>query len=115
MTQTFAVNQYNDIYIGEDGNLAIVYDLTATTQACQQAAKTILGEMIYAADQGLPYFEAVWIGVPQIAQYEAALRSAFLGVPGVLQVISLVLTQTENNLNYTATIMTTYGQGVISG
>lgn len=108
---TFGVNSSNDIYLDSVGNLALVYDLTAITQQCQQVAKTLLGEMIYNVNQGIPYQQTLWVGVPNIGQYTSALRSAFLAVDGVLEVVSLITSQSENTLTYTAVIRTIYGNG----
>ena len=108
---TFAVNSNNDLYLNAEGNIAYAYDLTAIIQQCQQAAKTLLGEMVYTTNQGLPYFQTVWTGTPNIAQYTAALRRAFLAVGGVLEVVSLMTSQTNNTLSYTAMIRTIYGNG----
>ena len=115
MTQIFAVNSKNDIYIGDDGQLAIVTGLQAVLQACEHVAKARLGEMVLAIDQGIPYFETVWNGVPNLPQFEIALRQAFLGVDGVTEVISLTTIQRADILSYTATIMTTFGGGTING
>ena len=108
---TFAVNSNNDLYLNAEGNIAYAYDLTAIIQQCQQAAKTLLGEMVYNTNQGLPYFQTVWTGTPNIAQDTAALRRAFLAVGGVLEVVSLMTSQTNNTLSYTAMIRTIYGNG----
>lgn len=115
MTTTFAVNSQNDIYIGTDGNLAIFFDLEATLQACEQAAKTQLAEMVLQTNLGLPNFQTLWIGNPSIQQWEAALISNLQTVDGVNQVSSVIITQTESTLNYTATIQTIFGTGSING
>ena len=115
MTQTFAVNAQNDIYLDNNGNLAIVYDLTATLQACAQAAKTILSEMILNVTQGIPYFQTVWVGVPNQQQFNAALRGAFFGVAGVVEIVSLITAQLNDTLTYTAIIRTIYGTGGLTG
>ena len=114
MTQTFTVNANNDIFINVMGNLSITFGLQATLQACAQAAKTRLGEMVLAVTNGMPFFETVWNGVPNLAQYELALRSAILNVPDVTDIISLTFSQAGNTLNYQALIATSYGQGTIS-
>jgi|SRR5271155_4158409 len=108
---TFGVNSANDIYLDPLGNLALVYDLTAITQECQQAAKTLLGEMVYNVNQGIPYFQALWIGVPNVGQFTGALRRAFLAVGGVVEVVSLITSQSGNAFSYTAVIRTIYGNG----
>jgi hypothetical protein len=109
---TFAVNDKNDFYLNSIGNLAFAYDLTAILQQCEQAAKTLLGEMVYHTNDGLPYFQTLWVGVPNIAQYTSALRRAFVSVGGVLEVVSLLTSQgADNDLSYTAIIRTIYGTG----
>lgn len=112
---TFAVNANNDLYLDKYGNIVIVEDLTAVLQICQQVAQVRLGEIALNTDEGIPFFETVWNGVPNIAQFENALRTAFLNVTGVLQVVSLGAVQEGRNLNYTAVIQTIYGTGAISG
>lgn len=126
MTQTIAANVNNnipgvapgDIYLDEQGNIAVVYNQEAVLQACAQAAQTVLGEMIYNTTTGIPFFEAVWIGVPNIQQYAASLRSAFLNVGGgglVTEVVSLITSQNGDVLYYSAIIRTIYGTGTLTG
>lgn len=115
MTQTLAVNKNNDLYIGRDGNLVIFFGLDAVLQACEHAVKAQLGEMVLATDQGIPNFQLIWNGTPNLIQWEAALRRAISQVSDVIEVVSLVATQDGNVLNYTATIRTIYGEGSISG
>lgn len=115
MTQTFAANADNDLFIGADDRLAIVTGLAAVEQAAAQAARTILAEMVLATDQGLPYFEAVWVGQPNIAQFEVALRSAVNAVQDVVAVASLSIEQVGDELRYSAEIETIYGPGIVNG
>lgn len=113
--QTLAVNENNDIYIGEDGNIAVVFNMQGTLQACAHATKTILGEMIFRANQGLPNFQLIWVGVPNLQQYESAVRATLLDVAGVKEIVSFTYRLADNNLTYTATILTIYGTGVVNG
>jgi hypothetical protein len=57
--------------------------------------------------------------VPNPQQFNAALRSAFLSINGVIEVISLIVIQSDpndvNSLNYNAVINTIYGTGVFNG
>jgi hypothetical protein len=78
-------------------------------------AKTRLGEISLATNIGIPYFQTVWNGVPNFQQFETALRQAFLSVTGVVEVVSLGVSQTGNTLNYSAVIRTVYGTGGFSG
>jgi hypothetical protein len=121
--QTLAANvnnnipgvKVNDLYLDGDNNISMSFDLQAALEACSQAAETLLGEMIFNTDQGIPYFQTVWVGVPNIQQFNAALRSAFLSVPNVVEVVSLITSQVEDELTYTAVIRTAFGSGPVVG
>jgi len=126
MTQTLSANvnntipgvAYDDLYLNNQGNISVSYNLQAVLEACAQAAQTLLGEMIFNVNQGIPFLQTVWVGVPNIQQYTAALRGAFLAVGGgglVVEVISLVTSQVNNTLTYNAIIRTIYGSGAING
>jgi hypothetical protein len=117
---------FNDIYLDQFNNIALSTDLLAVLEECAQAARTLLGECIFNTNQGIPYQQVVWIGVPNIPQFTAALRLAFLNVTGVTEVIRLDVIQTSGSaltipvssqsadmLTYNATIQTIYGSGVI--
>lgn len=114
-TITFAVNAQNDLYLDENGNIAIVTDLEATLQACEQAVKTILGELVLNTSQGVPYFQVVFNGVPNVQIFNASIKQAILAVLGVVQVLSLITNVNGAKLNYTAEIQTVYGTGSING
>jgi len=106
---------FDDIYLDERGNIAMSYGIDAVLQACAQAAQTVLGEIIFNVDQGIPFFQTIWNGVPQTDQYTGALRSAFLSIPNVLEIVSLFAEQVNNEFQYSAVIRTTFGTGGISG
>ena len=113
--QTLAVNINNDIYLDSQGNIALAFDLNAVLQNCEQAVKTLLGEMVLNTDQGVPYFQNAFSGVLNLQQFSAALRTAILSVPNVLEVVSLVINTESDILSYTATIRTTFGTGLVNG
>lgn len=115
MSFSLAVNDRNDIFLGSDGNLSTTTELAATLQACEHAARTLLAEKIYAVDEGIPNFDVVWSGTPNLVQFEAYLRRALLSVEGVTQLVDVSVTRAGNSLPYSATIQTVYGTGVISG
>lgn len=115
---------YNDIYLDAEGNISLSVDLQAVLEECSQAAKTLLGEQIFNTSVGIPYQQAVWIGVPNIQQFTAALRQTLLSIREVTQVISIVTgrsTATVNSvpnqptLTYSVILGTIYGNGAING
>lgn len=115
MTRTLAVDSTNDIFIGPDGALAVATARDAVLHCCAQAAKTQLGEMLYAVDQGIPNFQALWSGTPNTSLFESYLRRALLSVPDVLGVESVTIDATGGVLTYVATIVTAYGSGTLNG
>ena len=128
MTQTLSCNvnniaslgAKNDIYLNQQGNISISRDQSAILEQCSQVAKTLLGELVFNTDLGVPYFETVWVGVPNVSQFNASLRSSFLNVNGVLEVVSLLTSQgadgsPSDRLTYTAIFRTTFGTGAING
>jgi hypothetical protein len=115
MTITLGLNENNDLFLDDTGNIAIFSALSAAVQNCSTATKAQLGEMIFANDSGMPNFQVVWVGQPNIPQFEAALRSTLSAVPDVTAVLDINTTRTDDILNYTATISTIYGNGVING
>lgn len=115
MSRVISVDANNDLYIGADGSLAMSTALEAVLQACEQAAKTQLGELMYATNQGLPNFAAVWDGAPNLLQFEAYLRRTLSGVEGVTGIESLSTSIAANKLSYLVTIQTIYGLGAING
>lgn len=117
MIKTFSVNSDNDIYIGNDGNLSISEDLQAIIYVCENKAKTRLGEMIFEIKSGIPYFETVFSEPKNLEKFKFALRTALENTTGVLKVVEISLEESpdKNILNYTATIVTQFGQGIVNG
>ncbi len=115
MTITFGLNQNNDIYLGANGNLVVLSGIEAVAGACGTIARSQLGEMVLATTQGLPNFQAVWIGVPNLRLWQSYLLSALQNVSGVLAVTNLSLQQVDGILSYEATIKTPFGITQING
>jgi hypothetical protein len=116
MTTTFScAPQTNDLFIGSDGNLSISTQLQAVLYACQNAMQLVLGEAIYQTNEGLPNFQLIWGGVPNIPQWRAAAYVTLQNVSGVQEVISLTAAQMGGRLVYNATILTLYGTGTFNG
>lgn len=115
MTRIFSVDENNDLFINEQGTLAISSGLKAVLQNCEHAAKAQLKEMVLNYDQGVPNFETIWNGSPNVIQFRAALRRTLLNVEGVTNVNELTVTVANNVLSYFAIIATVYGQGQLNG
>lgn len=115
MTTSFLTNSSNDLYIATDGNLATASGLLSVVQNVQNETQAILGECVFDIERGLPDFETIWIGVPNVAQYETALRDTILRVSGVRDIISLAVSLADGVAGYTAEILTDYGTGAMNG
>jgi hypothetical protein len=108
MVQTFATNQNNDIYIDESKSLVLLSGIKAVAAACSTISKSQLGEMVLTTTQGLPNFQSVWIGVPNLRIWQAFLQSALQNVEGVMQVTNIKITPATGKLSYQANIQTIY-------
>lgn len=111
--KTLATGANNDLYLGPSGQLALSSDLEAVSQTCEHVVKTMMGELILQTDQGIPNFQMIWNGAPNLAQAENALREALLGVKGVLAVPQLSAFVENHVLIYNATIETIYGEAAL--
>lgn len=126
MVQTLACNVNNnipgvdpfDIYLDANGGLATASGQQYALEACVQAANTLLGECVLNTDIGIPYFQSVWTGSPNIQLFESKLRAAFLGIGGgkiVTEIVSLTTSLQKDVLTYQAIIKTIYGASTLTG
>lgn len=103
----------NDLYLDAQNNIAIVRDINAVLQDCEHAMKMLLGEAIYDQEKGIPYMQLVFDRYNATA-FEGYARQNLEAVPGVIQVQKFNASVVGSTLNYTATISTIYGSGVIN-
>ena len=112
--QTFAVDSNNDLFL-TNGSITLAYDVYAVENVAKNAAQAQLGEMVLNTEQGIPNFQVVWVGTPNIPQFEIALRNTLLQISNVTGISSLTTTIANNVLYYTAVILTTYGAATANG
>lgn len=112
--KTLATNDNNDLFLGPDGNIVVASNIDAVLQACATATKAQLGEMVLNIDQGIPNFQTIWKNAVNVPQFEAYLRQTLEGVQGVTEVRQLTVTAQNNVVTYSATIVTIYGEGVLT-
>jgi hypothetical protein len=115
MVQTFGTNSANDLYLGTDGNLILLTANDAILAACMTATRAQLGEMEYFTQNGMPNFESVWVGVPNLPLWQSYLLRILQSVDGVTLVSNITMALSNNILTYTADITTQYGTSTISG
>jgi len=109
MTSSIAINDKNDIYIGNDGNLVMSFGFDAILENCKTASQAQLGEMYFSFNSGMPNFQVTWNGEPNLQQFEAALYNTLISVSGVLGVTAISVVNTGGILSYTALIETDFG------
>ena len=109
--KTFA----GDLTIDAAGNLAMLHDEQAAREVCRNFALTQRGEMIFKANEGMPFIDGVFDD-NDLAQFEAAFKRRIKQVPfAEAQVIAFDAEVNENVLHYEAVIQTKYGQMVQNG
>lgn len=106
---TFAIDENNDL-IFLNGSIVLDINAQAVADITKSVCSTVLGEMIFNADQGIPYFDIVWNGVPNLSQAEYELRTAILSVDNVDDITDFSLFVSDDTLSYNATIQTTFGE-----
>jgi hypothetical protein len=114
MTQSFGFNSSNDIYLNSSGNLQVDTGLQALIDVCLNVSRALLGEMVLTINNGLPYFQAVFTGNPNLAIFQAYLISALNNIDGVNSVQNVNLSLNANVLSFTATIDTIYGPATLT-
>jgi hypothetical protein len=111
--QSLGRGKNNDLYIDDMRNIAISTDLQACLEACESVASTMLGEQIYAQDEGVPNFQALWNGVPNFQQAEVAIRNAIESVENVEKILEFDYLNEGDEFRYNALIKTAFGVGKV--
>ena len=115
MITSLAINQKNnDLTVAANGNLAFVSDNFALSDIVNSVLQTQLGELPYAINFGVPIFETVFNGSPNIPAYQAALTEAVLAINGVTEVIDVTINVEDNTLIYNLTYNSIYGTGTVT-
>lgn len=113
--KSLASNQKNDLVIGADGRLSIVTGAAAVEVVARSHMQTRRGEMIHAMQQGIPFDLVVFGASPNIAQFEAYARRRLMSITGVIEVVQFEATLVGDELTYTATLLTEYGETTVNG
>ena len=111
---SFSRDANSDLFLDSKNDISISSDLESCLQTCESVALSIKGEDIYNAEKGLPNFELIWNGVPNIPQYRAALISSIEKVENVIEVTNSSFVVNNNELIYNIEIKTTFGSGEIT-
>lgn len=111
---SFARDSNNDLFLSSRNDISMNTGLDACLQACESAVSTILGEKIYNQDEGIPAFNIIWNGTPNLVQARLVIIDTIEKVDNVIEVSDFNFVVTDNEFKYTATIKTTFGSGNIN-
>jgi len=116
MTQiSFAVNDDNDLYLDQYGNMVLAYDIDSTLQQCAQRLQVMQGECVLDQQLGMPNFETIWRSSSKLPQYIAAAYTQLLGISSVKAVTSFDAAIIGDSVSYQAKILTIYGEAILDG
>lgn len=73
-----------DLTVDVSGNIAVATEPYSLAQDAASAIKTFQGEVYYATNIGIPYFQQILGKYPSIAFMKAQFVAAALTVPGVV-------------------------------
>ncbi|MCP4832981.1 MAG: DUF2634 domain-containing protein [Gammaproteobacteria bacterium] len=111
--KTYKTDENGDPIV-KNGYFVIIEGIEAVMQSCEQAAKTLKGEMVYFTGGGVDYQNTVWSRLNP-SQFEASFKAQIMKVDGVLSVPAFDMTQKGDLMRYFADIKTTFGTGSING
>lgn len=106
---TLGLNESNDIYLNASGNLQLDQNIAALQDICVNVSRALLGEEVLTTGNGIPYFQSVFNGTPNIANFQNYLTTQLNGISGVNAVTNIAISVANNTLTFTATIDTIYG------
>ena len=109
-------DQNNDIYLDDNGNLALARDIEAVKTAVSCQTKTNYGEIVLNNQLGIPYFATIFTAHPDIELWKSYMQEAILQIPKVLSIayFKTYIDYQNSLLKFAIVINTEYGQGEIS-
>lgn len=108
---------YGDIYLDDNGNLAIKSDEQAILDILTNRIRTKKYEVQYDMNKGVPYFETIFANTGLLGLWRSYVIEEIERTSGVISVESLLYSLDESNkkLSYTCQIRTIYGETSLNG
>lgn len=94
------LNQDHDLDFGTNGALTLEADVA---QKIKERLLFIRGEWFLDRDDGVPYFEQIFVKAPNLDHLRALYRSVILDTPGVLDLRTFVLALDSSTRQMTLT------------
>ena len=113
--KTLAIKD-RDIFLDENGNIAVATELDGVANKCTSLLQTIQGEWILDKTVGIPYLTDIFTINIQEATVRNIFDNAILTVPDVTGIVSssTVLDRITRRFAYAARIQTIHGQTEIT-
>lgn len=112
--QTIAINENNDIYIDDSGNLAIKKDLPALGDIYINKIQTLKNELLYS-DKGIDYFNTIFANPTYPDLFQNELQNEIVNTESTISIDSFESKQENDIYKYVAKIQTEYGELYING
>lgn len=115
---TLNQNAVNDIFVdGTTGDFSVAADKYAHAIILRDCIRTVLGELQYDTEKGVPYFDTVFAHPSFIGKWKTDVRGIVSSFDFVRRIISFDVDfrPEEHILNYTLTIETDEGTETIQG
>ena len=112
-----ALDDNHDIYLDNQGNIALVKDIEAVKTAVDCATKTKYDEIVLDTRSGIPFFETIFTAHPDIELWKSYMKEAILRIPKVLGITAFktYIDYQKSLLKYAVVINTEYGEAEING
>lgn len=108
---------YGDIYLDDNGNLAVKSDEQALLDILTNRIRTKKYEVQYDMNKGVPYFETIFANTGLLGLWRSYVIEEIERTSGVISVESLLYSLDEGTkkLSYTCQIRTIYGETSLNG
>lgn len=106
---TIKTDTNNDMILADGKNVSFISGAAALSQSIREYGLMRKGENPFNVDEGVDYFGTVFASPKDIDGARASLAKVLVKHPDVLGVESLILTESNNELFWTARLNTVYG------
>lgn len=107
-------NDTYSIFVDKSGNIATLTGAEALAQTLGQISRTRKGELMYATNRGIPYWDTIF-QTQDYQMFEAAMRSEFMRHPEVTGILSFNVSQDGDDIIYEAQVNSIYGVVKVNG
>ena len=107
---TIATNQFNDLYIETNGNIASASDQAAMEQSLKQSLSALTDEYTFNLRGGVNYNATAFSKTPGWqAVLSAEIRTVAAAITGVNSVVTVLVWETEGLANFAISVVTEFG------